>query len=96
MELVGSGFRRNDYLPSAAASEGRVVVAALQRELLDRVDAGRVEERSVGAAVVDVGAVDRPVVRTRACTVDRNLSVIRQTKPALSPQLIRNAGLQQT
>ena len=73
MELVRSRLGRDDDLAPAAASERRIVVAALQRELLDGIDAGCVQQGSVGTAVVDVGAVHGPVVRAGTRAIDRDL-----------------------
>ena len=94
VELVTSGLGCDHDLATAAAPEGCVVVAALQGELLDGVDAWRVQQSPIGAAIVDVGAVHRPVVGAHARTVDRNRGIARQSKSWFIAQLIGDAGLQ--
>src|SRR5579864_495637 len=95
MELVGAGFRGHNDLTAAAASEGRVIVAALEGELANRVDAGRVQQGSVGTAVVDVSAVHSVIIGSGTRAVHGDRSIVGETKTNLIRQLIGYAGLQQ-
>src|ERR1700683_547099 len=95
MERAGAGPGRYQHLAASAASETRVVGASFQRELLDGVDAGNVEERAVGAAVVDVRTVYRPVIgrQPRAINGDRR-DAVDPAKAGLIAEQVYNARLQ--
>ena len=95
MELVATSFSRNHYLAATAASECRVVVAALQGEFLDGVDTRRIQKRAVRAAVVDVSTVYGVVVRARARSVDGDAGVVRKTESNFVRQCVGNTRLQQ-
>src|SRR5271170_2337495 len=94
VELVGSGLGGDHNLAAATAPEGRIVVATRQGELLDGVNARRVQQSRIGAAVIDVGAVHGPVVSGRARAVDGNRTVAGQTKSRFIAQLVGDSGLE--
>src|ERR1700722_5219640 len=69
MELVGPSLSGHHNLTTAAASKRCIVVAPLQGELLDGVNARGVQQGTVRTAVIDVSAIDGIVVGPRACSV---------------------------
>ena len=96
MKLVGARLRLDDNLPAATTPKGGVIVAAFQREFLDRVDARRIEQRAVRPTIVDVGAVHRPVVGPGSRAINRNLSIACSPNPGLSPNWFETPGCSNT
>src|SRR5271156_518777 len=95
MERTGARSCGHQNLAASTASEAGVVGASLQRELLDGVDAGNVQERAIRAAVIDVRAVHRPVIGGGSCAVDGDRRVtINPAKPGLIAKQVHNAWLQ--
>src|ERR1700753_4252938 len=95
MELTGAGAGCHQNLAAATASEAGVVGASFEREFLDSVDAGNVEQRGIRTAVVDVRSVHRPVIGRGARAVDGDRRVaVNIAKPGLIAEQVNNARLQ--
>ena len=75
VERAGARFGGYQDLSASGASIAGIIVAALQSKLLDCVHVGRVDNSAVGAGVVDVGAVNGPVVGRGASSVHRHRCV---------------------
>jgi hypothetical protein len=95
VEGAGAGACGDQDLATTAASEAGVVGTALQGEFLDGIDAGNIEQRGVRAAVVDIRAIDRPVVGGGACAIDGDgRDAVDSAKARLIAKQVDNAGLQ--
>ena len=91
MERAGSGFGGDQNLTASRPPIASVIVAALQSEFLNGVYVRRVDDRAVGARVVDIGSIDGPVVGIRAGAVYRHRGV---AGAGLIAHLADHTGLQ--
>src|SRR5580698_6648952 len=95
MKCAGAGPGGYQYLAASAASEAGIVGASLEREFLNSVDAGNVEQRGIRTAVVDVRSVHRPVIGRGARAVDGDRRVaVNPAKARLIAEQVHNARLQ--
>src|ERR1700748_1636317 len=95
MKCAVAGPAGYPYLTAAAPSEAGVVGASLEREFLNSVDAGNVEQCGIRTTVVDVRSVHRPVIGrgARAVYGDRRVAV-NPAKAGLIAEQVHNARLQ--
>ena len=76
MKTARARAGNNIDLSACAATVFRPIRAALHFEFFDGIDAGRIQQAEVSAAVHVVGAVKCPVVLREAVAIDREVDLV--------------------